>query len=158
LAQGYYQAYYQSWKAFNSSLTPDLRAGLSVNNAVPIITAPPTPASAVGIINAVWKGLSFLNWNQTTPIFHVVQTVLSTGSPIPPLPISLLESIFFQLGPSPSSASVKAFANAIVMTGTLSTYPLLPPDLVGRFVSPKNDTMLVVVDFSKAPETFGSAT
>ena len=52
---------------------------------------------------------------------------------------------------------VENLASQIVNNGSLSTYPLLPADLVGQFVSPKKDTMLVTVDFSKAPGTFSSA-
>src|SRR5262249_55473443 len=114
LAMAYYQAFYGSWRGlsstFNSTYTPQVRAGLSVNQAVPVITAPPTPAFAAGILNAVWGGLSFATWNQTTPLFLVVQTVLSTGSPFPPLPISLLESIYM-LGPSPGPMAVRNLAN-----------------------------------------------
>ena len=160
LAQGYYQAFYESWRGqsstFNSTYTPIIRAGLAVNQTVPITTAPPAPTFAAEILKAAWGGLSFTTWNQTIPLLHVVQTVLSTSFPLPPLPISLLESIY-KLGPNPSAMAVKNLANQIIATGTLSTYPLLSSDLVARFVSPKKDTMLVIVDFSTAPETFASA-
>src|SRR2546425_1443077 len=156
LAMGYYQTFYPNWKGTNTNLLPTTRASSAINQTVPVITAPPTPTSLAGILDAVWQGLSLSTWNQKDSLFTVVQTILSSSSPLPPFPISLLESIY-SLGPSPSAMVIRNLANQIIATGTLSTYPLPPPDLVARFVSPKKDTMLVIVDFSKSPETFASA-
>ncbi len=159
LALGYYQLFYQSWTDHSSTSLPSLRASQAINATVPEFLAgpPPLSPSLSGFVNASWMSLSSQTWNQTVPVFQLVQSFMSSSSPSSSLlPISLLQSIF-ALGPSPSVTMVENLASQIVNNGSLSTYPLLPADLVGQFVSPKKDTMLVVVDFSKSPGTFSSA-
>ncbi len=54
--------------------------------------------------------------------------------------------------------SALSLANQTVWHETLSQYPrLIPPTIVKNFISPKNDTMIILVNFSQAPGSFGSA-
>src|SRR6266849_2335877 len=54
--------------------------------------------------------------------------------------------------------SALSLANQTVWHETLSQYPpLIPPTIVKNFISPKNDTMIILVNFSEAPGSFGSA-
>jgi RND superfamily putative drug exporter len=54
--------------------------------------------------------------------------------------------------------SAQSLANQTVWHETLSQYPpLIPPTIVKNFISPKNNTMIILVNFSRAPGSFGSA-
>jgi putative drug exporter of the RND superfamily len=54
--------------------------------------------------------------------------------------------------------SAQSLANQTVWHETLSQYPpLIPPTIFKNFISPKNDTMIILVNFSQAPGSFGSA-
>src|SRR6266851_314846 len=54
--------------------------------------------------------------------------------------------------------SAQSLANQTVWHETLSQYPpLIPPTIIKNFISPKNDTMIILVNFSQAPGSFGSA-
>ena len=54
--------------------------------------------------------------------------------------------------------SAQSLANQTVWHETLSQYPpLIPPTITKNFISPKNNTMIILVNFSRAPGSFGSA-
>jgi RND superfamily putative drug exporter len=54
--------------------------------------------------------------------------------------------------------SAQSLANQTVWRETFSQYPpLIPPTIVKNFISPKNNTMIILVNFSQAPGSFGSA-
>ncbi len=54
--------------------------------------------------------------------------------------------------------SAQSLANQTVWHETLSQYPpLIPPTIIKNFISPKNNTMIILVNFSEAPGSFGSA-
>src|SRR5260370_28310377 len=54
--------------------------------------------------------------------------------------------------------SAQSLANQTIWHETLAHYPpLIPPTIVQHFISPKNDTMIILVNFSQAPGSFGSA-
>src|SRR6266436_2467645 len=54
--------------------------------------------------------------------------------------------------------SAQSLANQTVWHETLSQYPpLIPPTIIKNFISPKNNTMIILVNFSQAPGSFGSA-
>jgi len=54
--------------------------------------------------------------------------------------------------------SAQSLANQTVWHETLSQYPpLIPPTITKNFISPKNNTMIILVKFSRAPGSFGSA-
>jgi putative drug exporter of the RND superfamily len=54
--------------------------------------------------------------------------------------------------------SAQSLANQTVWHETLSQYPpLIPPTIVKNFISPNNNTMIILVNFSQAPGSFGSA-
>jgi RND superfamily putative drug exporter len=78
----------------------------------------------------------------------------------PKLPGASLTSLFkavYSLGANPSSTAMGNLADQTIVSGSLSTYPIaLPSSLLQQFISPRNDTMLVIVAFSKSPGTFGS--
>jgi putative drug exporter of the RND superfamily len=158
LVLGYYQIFYRSWTGYSSTPSPVQRASQSINSTVPtLIAGPPALASSIaGIITATWNMLSLQTWNQQPAQFQLFQALLTSSSQFPPLPPSLLQSIF-ALGPNPSASAIVALADQIINNQPLATLPLLPPDLVSTFVSPKNDTMLIIVSFSKSPGTFSSA-
>src|SRR2546428_11481875 len=54
--------------------------------------------------------------------------------------------------------AAQSLANQTVWHETLSQYPpLIPPTIVKNFISPNNNTMIILVNFSEAPGSFGSA-
>src|SRR5467141_2416366 len=58
-----------------------------------------------------------------------------------------------------SYAMAVSHANQTVWHETLSEYSpqLIPPAILQNFISPKNNTMIILVNFSRAPGSFGSA-
>ncbi len=69
---------------------------------------------------------------------------------------SILVGAFLQSGDSYPVALSKA--NQTIWAGTLSTYvPPIPPPILQNFVSPNKNVMIILVDFSKSPGSFGSA-
>src|SRR5260370_8501126 len=62
------------------------------------------------------------------------------------------------LGQGYNYTSAQSLANQTVWHETLSQYPpLIPPTIIKNFISPKNNTMIILVNFSQAPGSFGSA-
>jgi len=54
--------------------------------------------------------------------------------------------------------AAQSLANQTVWHETLSQYPpLIPPTIIKNFISPNNNTMIILVNFSEAPGSFGSA-
>ncbi|HZF21302.1 MAG TPA: MMPL family transporter [Dongiaceae bacterium] len=54
--------------------------------------------------------------------------------------------------------AAQSLANQTVWHETLSQYPpLIPPTIIKNFISPNNNTMIILVNFSQAPGSFGSA-
>jgi RND superfamily putative drug exporter len=54
--------------------------------------------------------------------------------------------------------SAQSLANQTVWHEILSQCPsLIPPTIIKNFISPKNNTMIILVNFSEAPGSFGSA-
>ena len=69
---------------------------------------------------------------------------------------TLLLVYFLQTGDSYSMAQLHA--NQTLWAFTLSTYPLqIPSEILRNFISPSKDAMIILVDFSKSPGSFGSA-
>jgi predicted RND superfamily exporter protein len=64
---------------------------------------------------------------------------------------------YLQQGQNYTAAQTSA--NRTVWHETLSQYPpqLIPPAILKNFISPNNGTMIVLVSFSRAPGSFGSA-
>ncbi len=57
----------------------------------------------------------------------------------------------YDLGPSPSFASVSKLATRILHEGSVSSYPVQPSrDVYDQFVSADNNTMLVILDFNNS--------
>jgi RND superfamily putative drug exporter len=57
----------------------------------------------------------------------------------------------YELGPSPSQANVTALASQVVHEGTIGNYPIsLPAGVTNSFLSANNNTMLLLVSFSKS--------
>jgi len=54
--------------------------------------------------------------------------------------------------------AAQSLANQTVWHETLSQYPpLIPPTIIKNFISPNNYTIIILVNFSEAPGSFGSA-
>jgi len=63
---------------------------------------------------------------------------------------------YMQGGYSPAAALYQA--NQTLWSQTLSTYPVsIPPAIRQNFISPNNNAMIILVSFSRAPGSFGSA-
>jgi len=69
---------------------------------------------------------------------------------------TLLLAYFLQTGDSYSMAQLHA--NQTLWALTLSTYPIqIPSEILRNFIGPSKDAMIILVDFSKSPGSFGSA-
>lgn len=156
---GYYSLFFRSWSstATNASIVvnPLLRAQLAVDASIPLFTfSIPDPAFA-GFLRGVWKFFNLATWREKDAIYAFVNLQLTAfgGKPLPP---DFLDAVS-ALGPNPTPSAIYAVAKSVVASGSLRSYPFgLPPDLLQRFVNEANDTMIVVVSFSKTPRGFGS--
>src|SRR5438046_9349176 len=77
-------------------------------------------------------------------------------TPVYSLDRTLLLVAFLQTGDSYFIAQLHA--NQTLWAFTLSTYPLqIPSEILRNFISPSKYAMIILVDFSKSPGSFGSA-
>jgi len=69
---------------------------------------------------------------------------------------AVLTAFYLQQGFTPAAAQYQA--NQTLWSHTLSTYPVpIPPAILQNFISPDHRVMIVLVNFSKSPGSFGSA-
>ncbi len=163
VAPGYFSLFSNQWAFYASNGTlvqnPTLRATTAIKSSAPLFAQGLPNLSLSGFIKSIWQAFSLDTYNQFAAIhqFTLAQVSLqaqSTGQGS--LSTTFLQSVY-NLGPSPSLPAVQNLAEQTINTETLSTYPFLPSGLVGQFISPKKDTMLVIVSFTKSPGTFSSA-
>ncbi len=160
LVSSYYSLFYAYWSssAGNITLTSNLplRATVSIDQAMTSFIQNLPDQQTAGFFTAVWTNFTLNTWSQPGAIRQFTIATISAGDStlgVPgPIPVTFLNSIYL-LGPTPTTAAATSLADQTIKNQSLSTYPLpVPRDLFQQFVSPKNDTMLVIVSFSKEPE------
>jgi RND superfamily putative drug exporter len=156
---GYYGLFYQNWAATagNGTLVADpfLRAQTAVDAAVPTFSLGLPDPMLAGFFTGVWQAFNLTSWSQTEAVYSYVNVQLAAFG-MAPLASDFLDEVAL-LGPLPDPAAVEALVESTIQSGSLDSYPMrMPDDLLRRFVSETNDTMILFITFSKAPRGFGS--
>jgi RND superfamily putative drug exporter len=107
------------------------------------------PKNEVDNLNlAAWSGLNITTWNDSVAVHF---TMLGTMQQYSGMSLTFLESVY-QLGPTPSQASLEQFARDQVQLGTVGTYPLsLPSGTLEFLMNTTSNTMLMSLSFSTSP-------
>lgn len=100
---------------------------------------------------AILNAFSMDTWNNTALLHGFSLNTMKQNMAMMGLNLTaeFLESVY-GLGDNPSMEELTAFSESIVENGTLDTYPMrLPYQVESNFISAKNDTMLIVITFTK---------
>ncbi|HEY3421162.1 MAG TPA: MMPL family transporter [Methanomassiliicoccales archaeon] len=152
MALGYYGMFAATWNstASDSSLAnPMVRATFCVNNTAPMfIKELPVEAAQKKIMFGVVSKIDLTTFSNPTVIRAFTLNAIGTAAGITDM--AFLQQVY-DLGPIYDPQKVAEKASSIVSNGTLATYPVaMPQKLLTSFVSPSNQTMLVMMSFSKA--------
>ena len=152
MAIGYYQAFAATWNATSSdpSLTnPMVRATYCVDLVAPaFINALPIETAQKQVMLGVVSQLSLSTFSDQTAVHAFTLKTIGTAASITNM--TFLEEVY-ELGPAYDATAAAAKASSIVSNGTLATYPVeMPQKLVTSFVSSSDQTMLMMMSFSKA--------
>lgn len=158
-ALGFEAAFYGVWasSAANATLVanPTLRAEQAVAAAAPLYAAQVPDPQQAGLVLGVTAAFNLTNWGE--PAGHAAfaaQQFAAFGLGTPDTGYLLSAAA---LGPAPTDEQAQALADATVRNATLSNLPVpIPADLQRAFVSPDNQTMMVIVGYDLAPVGFGS--
>jgi len=162
--QPLYTSYFAYWMvAWNASFagpseTPQARLSTIlvpafVSTAAGLATGLPTGKSIASLIDGISTTFDLANAANATLIHGFAIAQVKQGS----LTTSFLEAVY-ALSPNPSYVAAQFLANQTLLSSTLLTYPLqIPSEILRNFISPSRDAMIILVDFSKSPGSFGSA-
>jgi putative drug exporter of the RND superfamily len=159
LAFGYNDAFTGAWNATanNSSLLADpmARGEYCVNSVAPsFIDSLPLEVSEKQVMSAVQGSFDMTNFNNRSAAHNFTLDMISSMAGISNM--TFLQETY-DLGPDYTSLSgqinITIAVASIISTGTLQGYPVEMPDqLQSGFVSPSNQTMLMVLSFSVAAD------
>lgn len=153
----YYYAFYNAWipsfsDPFLLTLTPEQRAEYCIILVAPqYIDSLPISDDDKQIMNAILAAFNLTTWSNQTIIHDVAINAfaLMSGSMFGISDVDFLEDVYL-LGASPSQDNISSFSQSVVDNGTLHSYPVpIPSDIYYNFVSPNNDTMLVIIGFTR---------
>jgi putative drug exporter of the RND superfamily len=154
VAMGYYHAFAGTWNSTSvdpSLANPLVRASYCVNHTAPTyIGALPITTAQKQVMLGVLQAFNInIIQNQTLVKTVVHSTMLyMIGSAAGISNQTFLEQVYV-MGPTYSTGSATQYANQIVENETIYTYPVkIPSQLLTGFVSPSNQTMLMVLSFS----------
>jgi RND superfamily putative drug exporter len=154
LLYAYSLSFRDNWnKTFDNALTEYIQTGNSftrgqhaLNFTTPTFFdfIPPTNETEQ-LYYAAWSGLNITTWSDWATIHFLM---LGTMQQFSGMPLTFLESAY-QLGPTPSQASLDQFAHDQLLIGTVDTYPLtLPSGTLEFLMNTTTDTMLILISFS----------
>ena len=152
MAMGYYQGFAAAWNSTASDpalADPLVRANHCVGVVAPtFINGLPITTAQKQVMLGVLARFN-LNTFQNQTIVHEF-TLNMIGSAASISNMTFLQEVY-DLGPSYTSGPVAADSASIIANGTLYTYPIqIPQQLLTGFVSPSHQTMLMMMEFSKA--------
>ena len=163
---GYHNSTMEYWgqntSAFSSAskLTPvkmkSIMEGIIGRNAPEFINStfasdPKNRAFSLGVL----ASFSIDSWNDTEKVHNYSMDLMVTSFYASGITFARaqLEEIY-SMGSIPSENQTRAYAQNIVGTGTVDTYPMrLPPYVMANFISAKNDTMLIIIALTKGSDS-----
>lgn len=149
LAFGYYDAFAGAW---NNTVEPNpvTRATTSVNAVAPTVINSLPDQQAKALMMAVLNGFDLTTFNNQTIIRSFALNTVGSAAGITNM--TFLQEVY-DLGPIYEAADVREYAQNIIKSGTLATYPIpIPEQLVSNFVSSNNKTMLLMTTFDVGAE------
>ncbi len=152
LAMSYYGSFAATWNGTSSDpslANPLVRAGHCVNDTAPaFISALPVAAAEKQVMLGVVSNFDLGTFSNQTLVHAFTLRIVGAAASISNM--TFMQEMY-ALGPDYDPQAVAAEANSIVSTGTLATFPVeMPQKLVTSFVSSSNQTMLMMLSFSKA--------
>ena len=152
LAMSYYGAFAATWNGTSSDpslANPLVRAGYCVNVTAPaFINTLPFGTAQKQVILGVVTNFNLGTFSNQT-LVHAF-TLRAVGAAAGISNMTFMQEVY-ELGPGYDPQAVAAEASSIVSNGTLATFPVeMPKKLVTSFVSSSNQTMLMMLSFSKA--------
>jgi RND superfamily putative drug exporter len=151
LIWGYYGAFNGTWMSLGAvppySTNASLRLGHSISIAVNTTTAFLPPEYGV-MMKALHGNFTVSNFTNSSAQHSFLLGML--GSQVKITNMTFLQKVY-ELGPSPSGTNVTALASQVVHEGTIGNYPIgLSAGISNSFLSEDNNTMLLLVSFSKS--------
>jgi RND superfamily putative drug exporter len=151
LIWGYYGAFNGTWVSLGAvppySTNASLRLDTSISTAVQMVTASLPPEYSV-MIEALHGNFTTSNFMNSSAQHSFLLGML--GGQVKVTNMTFMQKVY-ELGPSPSGANVTSLASQVVHEGTIGNYPIsLPAGVTNSFLSADNNTMLLLVSFSKS--------
>jgi len=148
----YYNEFTQAWNSTDTNATlvanPPARAETAIQITAPqYIDSLPYPDEQKELMFAILSTFDLASFSNESLIHYFALSSIGSFTQINDL--EFLEQVY-GLGPEYAPANVSSFADQIVTSGTLETYPVqISSDYLTGFISPDNDIMLIIVSFSK---------
>lgn len=99
-------------------------------------------------MTGVWAFFGMTNWTSGTLIHSYSLGIVASYMAIQDL--TFLENAY-ALGPNPNATTVRTYAEQVISTGTIDTYPVaLPTDVLSNLMDEDAGIMLIVIGFTRA--------
>jgi RND superfamily putative drug exporter len=153
MAYGYYYAIADVWNAAATSPSlaadPMARANYSIDAVAPVFISQ-LPAEYRSVMNATLDAFDLTMFSDPAAIQATVHAfALDLVGQMAGIDNTTFLQDIYEIGPSPSSGEVGAYARSVVTNGTLSTYPVkVPSTYLSSLVAGNNHTMLFMATFS----------
>jgi putative drug exporter of the RND superfamily len=159
---GYYSVFYVAWnETFTTrpSISAPVRESLAINETVPQFSASLSPPTKQ-IVNAVATGLNINTfssqeaiWNLSSRFFANATANSFSTSPLFTINSASFAELLSSLNGSNTSSVIQSAIYNATYVQSVKSYPyILSSALTKNFLSSKNDTMLVVYNFSFSPD------
>ncbi|MHC1681134.1 MAG: MMPL family transporter [Methanomassiliicoccales archaeon] len=151
MAFGYYGAFANAWNSTASITDPMARGDSCVRAVAPIfISSLPLDATYQQMMNATIGGFNLTTFNSPTVVHGFTLGMISAMAGISN--VTFLQEVY-DLGPNYSNLTtqigIASLIAEIITNNTLDSYPIaLPDQLVTGFISPDNQTMMMMISFS----------
>jgi RND superfamily putative drug exporter len=161
----YYHAFFSVWNStfqtLPSNTTTAVRESTAINHSViTFLSNPQVDNHTRQLVTAVASGLNVTDWNQTGAIAHTCWQLASmfvsdateaafSGSPLFTVNSTSLGVLLSRLPKNANATSINTAVEYVIANQSFLNYPYVPTKaLTKNFVSPNNDTMMVILDFS----------
>jgi RND superfamily putative drug exporter len=161
----YYYVFFSVWNStfqtLPSNTATTIREAFAINQSVMTFLGNPQVNNQTRqLVTAVSSGLNVKDWNQTSAISHTCWQLASmlisdatrtafSGSPLFAVNSTSLEVLLSSLPQNANATSSHTAVEGIIASQSFLDYPYVPTKaLTKNFVSPNNDTMIVILDFS----------
>jgi RND superfamily putative drug exporter len=165
----YYNVFFSVWNSsfqtLPSNTTTAVREAFAINHSVmTFLGNPQVDNQTRQLVTAVYSGLNVTDWNQTGAIAHTcwqlasmlvsdaTQTAFS-GSPLFTVNSTSLGDLLSSLPQNANANSISTAVKGVITNQSFLNYPYVPMKaLTKNFVSPNDNTMMVILGFSSPPD------